>query len=266
MIILRDKQYTETLEQKEFGFKRKVVATIGKARRNIGTKLEKSIDTHIDKLNESYDKVSNMHPIRNNELDKKLMNTKPGKISNTIISGETSTLINKKSNKSIVNQRINSLESMKNPTPNEKIELETLKSGKNVIKYNRGFGGGSASLAYELGHIQNSQSKSIKGLVSKADDKARSFYERERSDNKGSIKNTIKDFVSGKVISAEEKNASNNGIKLLKKSGASDKELSNAKEMLKESGNTYKEARKITNRGNLRDIVQLKSRKKDPNK
>lgn len=63
---------------------------------------------------------------------------------------------------------------------------------------------------------------------------------KKEYDGSTKTKDIIDRFVASKIIQAEERNASKNALEILKKNGATKKELEKAKEALDLAGKSYK--------------------------
>ena len=102
---------------------------------------------------------------------------------------------------------------------------------------------GYEQLGHEMGHIENSKSKNpIRRWINKIannPETRRKFTEEAGGSDKG-IKDSIKNWITGKIILQEEKNASKNSIKRLKEIGATPEQLDVAKKNLKDALKTYK--------------------------
>jgi hypothetical protein len=111
-------------------------------------------------------------------------------------------------------------------------------------------GTGTASLAHEVGHVLNSTSKGVRGLVHRSELKfpnARKemgvAISKPSVDNSQGIIEAGKRFLKGRLIVAEEQNATNQGLKLIKNKMAP-KDYEAAKTNLGEALGEYKEGAK----------------------
>lgn len=255
MIIVRDKQFTQTLEQKEFGFKRKAVATIGRFRRNTARKLLDSAKKDIDKAKTAELLSKNSPRLSNPEIDKKLLGEVESRgVEVKKFQGE---------GKSVYNSKLNRV---------------VYKSGN------------TDSLAHETGHVIND--KNGKGLQKLITEKTNNKYgdiRKKRTSNSfryvtqvnsngkfrteavkrgqvgQSFKKSIKDLkdgiIGGTIIGMEESTATKRGLNLLKKSGATKDELKTAKTNLKNSRDTYKYNTRAYNKSLLSNAINIKSRR-----
>ena len=109
---------------------------------------------------------------------------------------------------------------------------------------------GNPALAHEIGHVINRNSK---GKAAKIDREPENIIEEFHKpadspggrDNSKGLWKSVERFFKGKKVVNNEKNASENAIKLLKESGASENELKLAKESLDKSLESYKEEHKM---------------------
>lgn len=102
-------------------------------------------------------------------------------------------------------------------------------------------GADHSELVHEIGHKRNSISRNP--IKRKLDD-LNMRYQDDISEMKGSSKsgllNAVKEFVKGKAVVADESNASKEGLKLLKGSGATKDEIDDARKLYNLKLNTYK--------------------------
>ena len=101
--------------------------------------------------------------------------------------------------------------------------------------------GGNASLSHEIGHVINRRSTGKQSDVDKIVDNPRKDIETKT----GLFPSSRRSKYIGKSIIKNEENATKTGLELLKDSGASDKEIKAAKEVLDKSIKHYKEGEKI---------------------
>lgn len=107
---------------------------------------------------------------------------------------------------------------------------------------------GTEYLGHEIGHIENSKtSNPIKKFINKIandpktrDDINTSAILRLKDEGLG-FKEAGKRFIKGNLVLAEEKNASKNSLRKLKKYGANKEDLKKSKENLKIGEDTYKD-------------------------
>lgn len=105
-------------------------------------------------------------------------------------------------------------------------------------------GSGTDFLAHEIGHIDNEKSKGLRKLINKIGNDPDNRYNFQIAlqggkDDNSSIREGIKRFIKGKSIVQEEKNASKYALKKLKELGASNEELQQAKNNLKDALKSY---------------------------
>lgn len=106
-------------------------------------------------------------------------------------------------------------------------------------------GTGTAYLAHEYGHMQNSKGESgkIRNYINKVsgDPETRQDFTNAlmETDKKGGLKEAVSRVGKGAAIVAEEANASRAGLKYMKEHGASKEELKDARKNLFNAGMTY---------------------------
>ena len=106
-------------------------------------------------------------------------------------------------------------------------------------------GTGTAYLAHEYGHMQNSKGESgkIRNYINKVsgDPETRQDFTNAlmETDKKGGLKEAVSRVGKGAAIIAEEANASRAGLKYMKEHGASKEELKDARKNLFNAGMTY---------------------------
>ena len=74
----------------------------------------------------------------------------------------------------------------------------------------------------------------------------------------------IEDVKNNWLIVAEENAASREGLRMMKRNGATKEELSRAKENLRIAGDTYRSAGKYSTRTSLGRIIDIPSRRSTP--
>ena len=126
-------------------------------------------------------------------------------------------------------------------------------------------------LAHEIGHLDSESGKS--GKIKKWISSRKSNSPEIRGEMEGfssmddpsiGISEWWKRMNRSRVVNLDEKNATKNGLKLLKKHGATKDELKKAKENLKLSGKTYKYMGRIYRKAPLKNYIQIKSRRTKP--
>lgn len=136
-------------------------------------------------------------------------------------------------------------------------------------------------LAHELGHAQGKIAKGKRGLISASDPrnlknsgdkgsishfKERSRFEiRESGGKKVGFKESLKDLLTNsrnsRAIIAEENAATREGIKMLKRHGATPEELKLAERNLGLVGDTYRNAGKKSVKTSLGRVIDIPSRR-----
>lgn len=139
---------------------------------------------------------------------------------------------------------------------------------------------GVETLAHELGHAQGNIASGKRGLIASSDPRNASgkymgsistFKEKSRKEimesggKKVGFKESLKDLLTNsrnsKAIIAEENAASREGIKMLKRHGATPEELKLAERNLGLAGDTYRNARKATLKTSLGRLIDIPSRR-----
>lgn len=246
-------------EQREYGLKRSILKSIVKGRNKISESfsksvfgknkiksLEKDIEKSIskrDKLKKEIDELDKNDLLRNSSVEKNLKENIPNRT--YFIDAE--------------NSGMNHNKSLRNPS--EKAEYRghlkflgskdkaVFENSDDSILFDRK-SGGNASLAHEIGHVLNrrSNNKSLSeadkiasisitkynNIIDNPDINETKIFPSKRRNN----------YISNSIIN-NEKNATKTGLKQLKESGASSKELNVAKKVLNKSIEHYKEGGKI---------------------
>lgn len=269
-LILTEKLkiFSESYEQKEFGIlsdikhsgiKRVTKRNLGKFRKSLAEKLDKSIVSGIkenDKIvSNSFLQHRNLPHGEITEQERLLVNSRNNTASKWHEETDHYKTKNLKNNKELLN-------------------LSDGKENLITLKYNASPG----ELYHELGHVKNStgengvKAKIINKSISKKAinelDKAASITERglyEKSNpalkEKGIIK-SIKNKINGKIRIKEEQNASNSGLKDLKRrSILSNKEFELEKQNQKLANQTYKNAVNTSTKIPLRNSIQIPSKR-----
>lgn len=257
MIIKRRRRFPE---QREYVSKTKTDLLIGKLRRWAGIKLEKKILRDLEKQ-ESYklkDKViKNSKGPTNPEVNKEL-----DKIINERYKGQ---VIYDPQTESHAIKDLDELRKIKD-IQNKDIPLklkEAIKDKRNksaiVVNNNS-----SSTRAHEGGHLENHYGNNKKKReISDKDSKVRSNFNAELDYSwPRTISEAFEDRNIGKIVVKEEKNASKNGLKLLKEAGADKKTVNKAKKTLKIAEKGYKNLAKNKFWASLRSGVQIPSRSK----
>lgn len=280
MIILRQK-YIE--QQKEFGIaqniykatgaKRIVNKLKGKALKKLNGDIEKyikSANKHGEKAIDT-SKLIESEPINQElqEVAKKHGST----IINNIDRGVQDTVVYKGNPIALLEAE----QELKKPYLSAKDRADIinfrdrLKEGNVILHYypeGSTRGTGTASLAHEVGHVLNSTSKGVRGLVHRSElkfpnarDEMRSAILKPEEDGSHGIIEAGKRFLKGKLIVTEEQNATNQGLKLIKNKVAP-QDYEAARDNLGEALGTYKEGARvywrIPLRNKLRNSLQEK--------
>lgn len=139
-------------------------------------------------------------------------------------------------------------------SPQERELGKALIENEHVINHK----GSQASYAHEVGHLKNKRGGPISRLISWLNDKTSPSYKENIKNDKGSA---LENLVKGSILVKEEENASKNGVKLLKDSGASLKDIAEGKFELNKSLQTYKSGRNIATKKSLGRFIKRRSGK-----
>lgn len=284
MIILRKKFIKENLpEQKEFnivsdiyhsGIKRAYKKNVGKTRKSIGNYFDKLYKNKINKqrlrIKESEElgrKVKD-NPELLNKLEKeaKSRGLKVYK-DNGLNKTKTYNFGKNRKNSSFIftpnkKDKINAKIKTTNKALNTKIKKEQLEvykdtiDNKSLINIAEGTSNKTGMLSHEIGHDMNTDKK-ITNAIHNYNSKLKN------PSNRGSIINSIKRRI---IEPIEERNATNNGLKLMKKLGADREELNSVKKAGRAANKTHKVARSADIYKNIRDKIQIPSIVKKYNK
>lgn len=123
---------------------------------------------------------------------------------------------------------------------------------------------GDELLAHELGHLGNRKDGGLitKLINKKANNpKIRTDLDNDANNIFGTKGNPLKKYLEGKIIVAEERNASNRGLNYMKESGYSPEEIEKAKKRLGEEGalGTYKTVGNARWKASLRNKIAIPS-------
>lgn len=277
-----------TLEEREYnivgdlyhsGLGRTSKKVIGKVRRGIGSRIEKSISNDIRKLDNSINKEDSYtkrdyYPRVKDNLSKeaKLRNSK-------VVDIEYDESLGGNRGDKFVNNRkvlespefkeilsIRDIAMMKGDisTYNEADEvIKDILGGKNVIYHSYKPTEGAEALAHEIGHADNySSSNPIKrDIHRRSGGKYKDLSLISGLDQKGVLR-SVKNYLNGLLVVNEESNATRTGLDLLKKSGVDSDALKESSEILKNSLNTYRYGNNINSKYPIRNSIQIPSRLK----
>ena len=257
MIILR--KYPE--EQKEFsilseisrlGLKKGTKNYIRKRKRDIVNKLIQNKREFLAKTKKTERKLTNLRKeTKENELIADNLKKEANKVNADIIpNNKFSKLIYQpKGDKSYIlnKEKKNLLEEMSNDKSLDKASRELAKSSSTkdaIINLNAdAIGKDTPFAAHELGHVKNSK-KFINSTIQKLT-------------NKSNSKGILADIRKRTVGIQEENNAWRNGIKDLRKAGATKEEIKHAKNLKKSAIDTYKKGYSLRNKLNEKLLNKL---------
>lgn len=255
MIIKR--KYPE-LEQREFGIIDGSKKLINKTRRNLAASVLKSARRDIHKQAELGDKIE--ENLKNSTKKSSIMKTL-GKEANKrkvfVVKGrkhDKNKMLNKDT--TIPSNSVSKRGKI-NLTKIDTVDNHYRKLGKALMKgdYVIVHRSDQSALAHEIGHVINRKGKLTK-KISKINDITAPIYENSRFYRKG-FKGAWKNYKDGTIQVIEESNASRNGLKLLKKSGATKEELEEAKRNMKDALEDYKLTRNISTKGSLYKTLKV---------
>lgn len=258
MIILR--KYPE--EQKEFsilseisrlGLKKGTKNYIRKRKRDIVNKLIQNKREFLAKTEKTERKLTNLRKeTKENELIADNLKKEANKVNADIIpNNKFSKLIYQpKGDKSYIlnKEKKNLLEEMSNDKSLDKASRELAKSSSTkdaIINLNAdAIGKDTPFAAHELGHVKNSK-KSINSAIQKLADKS------------NNSKGILADIGKRTIGIQEENNAWKNGIKDLKKAGATKEEIKHAKNLENAAIDTYRKGNSLRNNLNEKLLNKL---------
>lgn len=258
MIILR--KYPE--EQKEFsilseisrlGLKKGTKNYIRKRKRDIVNKLIQNKREFLAKTKKTERKLTNLRKeTKENELIADNLKKEANKVNADIIpNNKFSKLIYQpKGDKSYIlnKEKKNLLEEMSNDKSLDKASRELAKSSSTkdaIINLNAdAIGKDTPFAAHELGHVKNSK-KSINSAIQKLADKS------------NNSKGILADIGKRTIGIQEENNAWKNGIKDLKKAGATKEEIKHAKNLENAAIDTYRKGNSLRNNLNEKLLNKL---------
>lgn len=258
MIILR--KYPE--EQKEFsilseisrlGLKKGTKNYIRKRKRDIVNKLIQNKREFLAKTKKTERKLTNLRKeTKENELIADNLKKEANKVNADIIpNNKFSKLIYQpKGDKSYIlnKEKKNLLEEMSNDKSLDKASRDLAKSSSTkdaIINLNAdAIGKDTPFAAHELGHVKNSK-KSINSAIQKLADKS------------NNSKGILADIGKRTIGIQEENNAWKNGIKDLKKAGATKEEIKHAKNLENAAIDTYRKGNSLRNNLNEKLLNKL---------
>lgn len=278
MIIQRKQQSFP--EQREFArWTRPFKRTIGRVRTGLAEKLSKSGQESLERGQViSRTKGSVARKIDNPELAERILkNEVPEGVA---ISRESSMARNGGGGVFVRPQNV-SKDALNNPSiPSHEKEFirDIIKGGKGGVAVEKDLG--VEVLGHEVGHSKNATGKGLKRKISNSDPRnselgmwgdnvhmypgAKNQY-RYGSPDKVSFKEALKDLkrdtVNSGIILSEEKNANKEALRMMKKQGASKKEIKEAKDILNSNTEVYKGMAKGSLKSGLGRLINIPSRR-----
>ena len=270
---IEEREYNIVSDLYHSGLGRTSKKVIGKVRRGLGAKIEKSIINDRNKLVSLSNRKNEV--ITNDKVMNNLVNEANKRNTSVLVrdkgeaSFDTSNIFSKnkiKEYKDSINKNL------RNPNISEvdrKYLLDTLEEvnelekGRNIISYPSN--SGIETLSHELGHADNYLSKNkIKNYISRSyKDNKSSVTPENVETSRGGLLNFINTYTKGKLELEEEKNATRKGLNLLKISGASKEEIKRSKDELNKSLESYNLGHKMNYKSSLRNTIQIPSRKRN---
>lgn len=280
MIIRRQRLYS-SLEQREFArWTRPFKRAIGRIRSNIAEKLtESGMKSVKDGEFKSITEGSRSKTISNPQLTDKILNNE---IPKGIAVSRNSSIANNGGGGVFVRKGNVSKAALDNPTvpDHEKKFIKDILAGEGGIAVKENLG--AEVLAHEVGHAKNATGRGLKRKISELDPRndpmgafggnvhvypgAKNQYrpwgmEPGKVSTKEAIKDLGRDTVNSGKILAEEINANKEAIKVLKKQGASKKEIKEAKKLLNNNIATYRGMAKGSLKSGIGRIINIPSRR-----
>ena len=256
--IAREKEFTSV------AFKSKAV--IGRMRRNLAKKIQESMDNDLNKAIKAGSIVTDTRRAvkSSRNIDKvvgKAAQKANASIKNITPLGDS---IPKRGQNFTIDFNKLDKEQIDQLTSEKKLRNAYRRGKTAVISPKRG--GGIEYRAHEVGHAMRVGSKNpITKLVRKYafNPNTREVLNINSGDqgSKRGIKEAIKGYLKGSMVVAEEKAASKNALKLLKKGGMSKEDLLRSKNNLDMSLITYKKGRSRLWKSPLRELVEIPSRR-----
>jgi hypothetical protein len=272
-LSLEEREYNIASDLYHSGLGRASKKVIGRIRRDLGAKIERSIINKSSKISEY------------NELDRILKVPAPPRMTRKLsreanvrnsrvmgnISPDSEVFIPESFDKTkLENLRRSAFIPgiKKKDKVSALISHKELSSGKKLISYPRNKlitdnPAGIDDLAHEIGHVDNGLSNGIKRLIHRKAGYYRPLMEINNPNNinKRGLLNSLKNLIKGETMVLEESNASRSGLRLLKKNGASKDVLGRSKRSLDNSLKTYKNARDNMSLYPIRNSIQIPSRR-----
>lgn len=270
-LSLEEREYNIVSDLYRSGLGRTSKKVIGRIRRDLGAKIERSISNNFNEFNKSSklaDKLE-VYP-RPKGLVRKLSreaNKRNTRVT-SYISNNTELLTPEMFGKNNLDNILDFIKECKEKGDREnylyaKRLYDELNKGRNLISLpNKKYG--VDSLAHEIGHADNKiSSNPIKRKIHKIAGRNLSILKPKNLDlNEKGLYNSFKNLVKGESVVLEESNASRKALDLLKRNGADKDILDRSKNSLDNSLNTYKKSRNIRFMYPIRNSVQISSRSK----
>lgn len=270
-------------EQREFGVKRALKVTIGRARRNIADSLYASGTNRVIRAGQAVEQLAN-NSVHNKELRNKLLRNEASRLGTTVSynadnlarTGGGAVTISKGSIRGARMEQ--QLGSPYVPKGEKKFIKSILKKENRPAGVALSKNSGVDMLAHELGHVEGRVAGGKRGKIQAADPRFsqgasyqgslsnfRKKEGRNLSTERVSFKEAIKDHIANqraaRGIVGEEQAASKAGLRMLKKAGATKGELQQAKVNLNVGSESYKAVKNKISKSGLGRIIDIPSRR-----
>lgn len=258
MIILRkypeeQKEFSILLEISQLGLRKGTKNYIRKQKRDVVNKLIQNKRDFLAKTKKTERKLTNLRKeTKENELIANNLKKEANRVNTDIIpDNKFSKLVHQpKGDKSYIldKEKRNLLKQMSNDKNLDKASRELARSSSAkdaIINLNSdAIGKDTPFVAHELGHVKNSK-KSINSAIQKLADKS------------NNSKGILADIGKRTIGIQEENNAWKNGIKDLKKAGATKEEIKHAKSLENAAVDTYRKGNSLRNNLNEKLLNKL---------
>ena len=247
---------------KRSGIKRSYKRYVGRARTNLAKSLRPKVDEAI-KNRKSAERLSigvgedGYREVMNPKVSNKIIRNNAKRLDARVMKSNSSASSMRKSSE--IDDQVLKSEGITNPRNVRKV-MNATKENRHIVMLSPGYSKSTDTLAHELGHVQNANSKNpIVKVIHEVSGRNKRINPEDRG-----IGNIIKNSISHKLRINEEARASRNAMKMLKKAGATEDQLKQNERNLNLALNTYKTAAKEDRIKLIRNTIQIPSRvKKD---
>lgn len=247
---------------KRSGIKRSYKRYVGRARTNLAKSLRPKVDEAI-KNRKSAERLSigvgedGYREVMNPKASNKIIRNNAKRLDARVMKSNSSASSMRKSSE--IDDQVLKSEGITNPRNVRKV-MNATKKNRHIVMLSPGYSKSTDTLAHELGHVQNANSKNpIVKVIHEVSGRNKRINPEDRG-----IGNIIKNSISHKLRINEEARASRNAMKMLKNAGATEEQLKQNERNLNLALNTYKTAAKEDRIKLIRNTIQIPSRvKKD---